>query len=134
MCEFLSLSVLQILSVLSFFTSILAVLHVGTGSLHRLSNKFDTESAPSQIHLNVGKQQPWHWSSLPASLSLASLLGDESKDQMLEKGSSNPLDLQQPPLSMAKIIMSRHVITPEAASSPSPRTGDDSVDVFVTTR
>ncbi|PCH36780.1 hypothetical protein WOLCODRAFT_157470 [Wolfiporia cocos MD-104 SS10] len=128
MCEFLSLSVLQVLSVLSFLTSILAVLHVGAGSLHRLSNKFDAEvNAP--ISLNPEKQPLWNWSGLPASFSLGSLIGEESREDGSEKGvggyvggaelvrmdwqmgrprSGPQVPHQQVPLSMAKLIMSRH--------------------------
>ncbi|EED78327.1 predicted protein [Postia placenta Mad-698-R] len=128
----MSLSILQVLSVLSFLTSILAVLHVGAGPLHRLSSKFDADVHPaSHLNLNVGKQHLWNWSGLPVSFSLSTFIGDESREQGSEKGVSGYMggsDLvrmnwqvgrprlvpqvynSQPPLSMAKIIMSRHTI------------------------
>jgi len=130
MCDLLSLSVLQVLSVLSFLTSILAVLHVGAGPLHRLSNKFDAD-VPSASHfdLNAAKQHGWNWSGLQVSFSLGTLIGDDSREHGAEKGVGGYMggsDLMrmnwqvgrprlgpqiyesQAPLSMAKLIMSRH--------------------------
>jgi len=130
MCDFLSLSVLQVLSVLSFLTSILAVLHVGAGPLHRLSHKFDAEvQSASQINLSAGKQPLWNWSGLPVSFSLGTLIGDDPREQGAEKGVGGYLSgselmrmnwqvgrprlgpqiyNSQAPLSMAKLIMTRH--------------------------
>ena len=86
MCELLSFSVLQVLSVLSFLTSILAVLHVGAGSLHRLSHKFEADLNLPQLSLNTGKPHLWNW-SVPASFSLSSILGEESQERTAdEKG------------------------------------------------
>lgn len=129
MCEILSFSVLQVLSVLSFLTSILAVLHVGAGSLHRLSNKFEADLNLPQLSLNTGKPHLWNWSALPASFSLSSILGEETQERSADEkelGFMSGSDLlrihwqvgrprlgphfyeSQPPLSMAKVIMSRH--------------------------
>lgn len=86
MCELLSFSVLQVLSVLSFLTSIVAVLHVGAGSLHRLSHKFEADLNLPQLSLNPGKPHLWNW-SVPASFSLSSILGEESQERAAdEKG------------------------------------------------
>ncbi|KZT64223.1 hypothetical protein DAEQUDRAFT_815132 [Daedalea quercina L-15889] len=129
MCEILSFSVFQVLSVLSFFTSILAVLHVGAGSLHRLSNKFEADLNLPQLSLNTGKPHLWNWSGLPMSFSLSSILGEESQERSVDEkglgymGGSDLVKVNwqvgrarlgpqfyesQPPLSMAKVIMSRH--------------------------
>ncbi|KAH9834783.1 uncharacterized protein C8Q71DRAFT_124231 [Rhodofomes roseus] len=130
MFEILSFSVLQVLSVISFLTSILAVLHVGAGSLHRLSNKFEADLNLPQLSLHTGKPHLWNWSGLPASFSLSSILGEESQEQSADEkglrymGGSDFSRVHwqvgrsrfgpqfydsQPPLSMAKVIMSRHV-------------------------
>ncbi|OBZ76032.1 hypothetical protein A0H81_03082 [Grifola frondosa] len=110
--EFFSLSILQILSVLSFLTSILAVLRVGSGSL---------QSVNSGKHL-------WNWTGLPVSFSLGTLIGEEEQEEEKSTvgryvGGSELVRMDwkvgrqrlvptmhdsRLPLSMAKIIMSRH--------------------------
>ncbi|KZT05012.1 uncharacterized protein LAESUDRAFT_760736 [Laetiporus sulphureus 93-53] len=166
MWDVLSLSLLQVfsvLSVLSFFTSILAVLHVGGGPIHRFSsNKFDAEvNAPHHVSLSSGKQPLWNWSGLPVSFSLSSLIGEDSREQGSEEravgggyiGGAELMRMNwqvgrsryvqrslgpqyydsQRPLSMAKIIMSRHVITTKACSSTTTHTGHATADATITT-
>lgn len=89
MSELLSLSVLQLLSVLSFFTSVLAVVCVGSGSLHKLAHRVESGvDAPTpdmdldmSITSSAGKHPLWNWSGLPVSFSLDSLIGEEEKEQ-----------------------------------------------------
>jgi hypothetical protein len=152
MGDLFSLSILQILSVLSFFTSVLAVVRVGSGSLYRLSHKFEAHLNQQTPEMNVvsdAKAPLWNW-SLGGSLSIGSLIGEDEeeelgKDRRYTGGSDLvrmdwqvarsisstsrphycqpwPADLfscsllvqlppqySQPPISMAKLIMSRHV-------------------------
>ena len=77
MGDLFSLSVLQILSVLSFFTSVLAVVRVGSGSLHRFSHKWEAHVNQQTPEMNVaGETKPplWNW-SLGGSLSHGALIG-----------------------------------------------------------
>lgn len=84
MSDVLSLSLLQLLSVFSFLTSVLAVVCVGSGSLQKLAHRFElgVDSPPaSEIAINSGKHQLWNWSDLPVSFSIGSLIGeDEQQD------------------------------------------------------
>ena len=89
MSELLSLSVLQLLSVLSFFTSVLAVVCVGSGSLHKLAHRIepgvDAPTPDMDLDMSLtsgpGKHPLWNWSGLPVSFSLDSLIGEEEKEQ-----------------------------------------------------
>lgn len=153
MSDLLSLSVFQVLSILSFLTSIFAVVRVGSGTLNRFSPRIDSDVGSSP-HMNIGagKPQPWQWSSLPSSFSIGALIGEDeradvSKDPLPDYvGGSElvrmnwqvskqrtgrchgsdclsalvaqcggpqfavpPMYNSQPPLSMAKLIMSRQV-------------------------
>lgn len=156
MSEFLSLSVLQLLSVFSFLTSVLAVVCVGSGSLHKLRLESGVDSAPaSEMSLAAGKHQPWSWGGLPVSFSINSLIGDDEVEEhtdgyvggselarmdwqverprigastrlfacptVLISFCSLPPTVAQTfdsrgPMSMAKLIMSRHVSTLFAVS------------------
>ncbi|CAL1710167.1 unnamed protein product [Somion occarium] len=128
MSELLSLSVIQLLSIFSFFTSVFAVLRVGSGSFHRLSHKFESDVARPAADLNVGTAK-WSWSGLPVSFSLNTILGeDETKErshealggytgggqlvrmnwQTTKQHVPPSIYYQQTPISMAKLIMSRH--------------------------
>ena len=87
MSELLSLSVLQLLSVLSFLTSVLAVVCVGSGSLHRLAHRVDPgvdtptpDMDLDTMALTSGKHPLWNWSGLPVSFSLDTLIGEEEKE------------------------------------------------------
>lgn len=129
MGDIFSLSVLQILSVLSFLTSVLAVVCVGSGSLYRLSHKIeaDVNQPPSEMNVAGAKVPLWNWS---ASFSLGSLIGDDDDEEVggtpgytggsdlvrMDWHVSRPVrviqpqpPLAQPPVSMAKLIMSRHL-------------------------
>ena len=77
MSDFLSLSVLQLLSVFSFLTSVLAVLCVGSGSLHRLRVEpaVDAPHPDAMSSITSGKHPLWTWPGLPASFSIDSLIG-----------------------------------------------------------
>jgi len=138
MSDFLSLSLFQILSVLSFLTSVLAIVRVGSGSLHRLSHRLDSDVARSPTEMpsvgGGGKTAVWSWSlsGLPTSFSLNTLIGDDESAgedgtdlEGLSGGShvvtvnwqasksrpASPTSLlpnPHPPVSMAKLIMSRH--------------------------
>ena len=146
MFDFLSLSVFQLLSILSFVTSVLAILRMGTGSFHRLSPKFETSTVPQASAVMTAARQ-WSWSSLPSSFSLNALIGEDEEVKDTEKDLSgysagaelvrmdwrsdkpfsgmhvcscrptprsdsppvSPVPYSQPPLSMAKLIMARHV-------------------------
>lgn len=157
MGDWFSLSVLQILSLISFVTSVFAVVRVGSASLGRLQHKFEAD-VPHQTATNVvssAKVPMWSWkvSGLPVSLSLGSILGEDEQDegqdsmsgysagstlvrmdwQLSRPASSGMQSLclcatavrlrahtpcllvapqprfSQPPLSMAKLIMTRHV-------------------------
>lgn len=81
MGDIFSLSVLQILSVLSFLTSVLAVVCVGSGSLYRLSHKIeaDVNQPPSEMNVAGAKVPLWNWS---ASFSLGSLIGDDDDEEV----------------------------------------------------
>lgn len=78
MSDILSLSVFQVLSILSFLTSILAVVRVGAGTLNRFSPRIDSEvgSAP-HMNLSAGKPHLWNWSGLPVSFSIGALIGED---------------------------------------------------------
>ncbi|KAM5546099.1 hypothetical protein V8D89_000225 [Ganoderma adspersum] len=134
MSELLSLSVLQLLSVLSFLTSVLAVVCVGSGSLHRLAHRVepgvDTPTPDMDLDMSLtsgpGKHPLWNWSGLPVSFSLDSLIGEEEKEQPSGYVGGTELtrmDWQvsaarsrivaspyesRVPMSMAKLIMTRH--------------------------
>ncbi|GBE83349.1 hypothetical protein BKA93DRAFT_732512 [Sparassis latifolia] len=134
MCEILSLSVLQVVSVLSFLTSILAVLCVGSGSLYRLSHRLDAKfeaEVGSQLMSAEAWKPLWNWSGFPVSFSLGSIVGEDEKRttnngysgyigggdlvrmnwQVSRQRSavSHIFDIKgYAPISMAKIIMSRH--------------------------
>ncbi|KAI0688604.1 hypothetical protein BC835DRAFT_1284366 [Cytidiella melzeri] len=135
MGDWFSLSVLQILSILSFITSLLAVVRVGSASLGRLQqHKFEAD-IPHQPATTVAasvKIPTWSWkvSGLPVSFSLGSLLGEDEHEEVptsiagytagstlvrmdwqLDRPTTVPPQPQfsQPPLSMAKIIMTRHL-------------------------
>ena len=152
MGDLFSLSFLQILSVLSFFTSVLALVRVGSVSLHRLSHKF--EAQPQQMGVASDPKAPlWNWSG---SFSLGSLIGEDEDEEVgtatgytggselmrmnwqvsrpvtgvspVLSWSCAPLNFHlvhlppqrsQPPISMAKLIMSRHVSAHNVPSSVS---------------
>lgn len=150
MSEILSLSVLQLLSVFSFLTSVLAVVCVGSGSLHRLAHRVESgvDTPAPDMSITSGKHPLWNWSGIPVSFSLDTLIGED--DQEESKGyvggteltrmdwqvsrsryGTCPLRARLPcsssycpppplvthtydsrvPMSMAKLIMSRHVST-----------------------
>ncbi|KAI0761352.1 hypothetical protein BD413DRAFT_486148, partial [Trametes elegans] len=130
MSDVLSLSLLQLLSVFSFLTSVLAVVCVGSGSLNKLSHRFDArvDSAPASDMVASGKQQLWNWSGLPVSFSINSLIGDDEQQEQTGYVGGSELtrmdwQVSRPrtivtqtfdppaPMSMAKLIMSRHVST-----------------------
>ncbi|KAI0767602.1 hypothetical protein C8Q74DRAFT_1281212 [Fomes fomentarius] len=128
MSEILSLSLLQLLLVFSFLTSVLAVVCVGSGSLHRLAHRVESgvDTPAPDMSITSGKSPLWNWSGLPVSFSLDSLIGE---DEQLEepKGYVGGTELTrmdwqvsrsrfvtQPydsraPMSMAKLIMTRHI-------------------------
>ncbi|KAI0649761.1 hypothetical protein C8Q79DRAFT_1006102 [Trametes meyenii] len=130
MSDFLSLSVLQLLSVFSFLTSVLAVVCVGSGSLNKFSHRVGAtvESPPtSDMSITSGKHHLWNWSGLPTSFSVGSLIGED--EQVETTGYVGGAELarmdwqvgrspsvaqtfdSRVPMSMAKLIMSRHVST-----------------------
>ena len=77
----LFVSFLQILSVLSFFTSVLALVRVGSVSFHRLSHKF--EAQPQQMGVASDAKAPlWNWSG---SFSLGSLIGEDEEEELRRK-------------------------------------------------
>lgn len=84
MSEILSLSLLQLLSVFSFLTSVLAVVCVGSGSLHRLAHRVESgvDTPAPDMSITSGKSPLWNWSGLPVSFSLDSLIGE---DEQLEE-------------------------------------------------
>ena len=88
MSDLLSLSLFQLLSVISFLTSVIAVLRLGPGSLHRFSPKYQPEVSASSTEMGVGADKPasWSWSftGLPVSFSLSTLIGDEEPGQDAE--------------------------------------------------
>ncbi len=88
MSDFLSLSLFQLLSVLSFLTSVIAVLRLGPGSLHRFSHKYEPQVSASSTEMGVGADKPasWSWSltGLPVSFSWSTLIGDEEPGQDAE--------------------------------------------------
>ncbi|RDX52435.1 hypothetical protein OH76DRAFT_1554144 [Lentinus brumalis] len=128
MSELLSLSVLQLLSVFSFLTSVLAVVCVGSGSLHRLAHRVEpgVDAAPD-MSITSGKHPLWNWSGLPVSFSLDSLIGEDEQEepsgyvggteltrmdwQVSRSQFVTPTYDSRAPMSMAKLIMSRHVST-----------------------
>ena len=85
MSDFLSLSILQLLSVFSFLTSVLAVLCVGSGSLHRLAHRVepvvDAPPPDAMSSLTSGKQPLWTWSGLPVSFSIDTLIGEDEPQE-----------------------------------------------------
>ncbi|KAH9924992.1 uncharacterized protein BXZ73DRAFT_50186 [Epithele typhae] len=127
MSDFLSLSVLQLFSVVSFLTSVLAVLCVGSGSLHRIARPIqpgvDAPASDAMSSITSGKQPLWTWTGLPV-ISLDSLIGEEEsvESQGYVGGTElTRMDWQvsrsprivttyesRVPMSMAKLIMSRH--------------------------
>ncbi|KAH9848145.1 hypothetical protein C2E23DRAFT_740273 [Lenzites betulinus] len=127
MSEILSLSLLQLLSVFSFLTSVLAVVCVGSGSLHKFRLDSAVSSATTDMSLAPGKHQLWNWSHLPVSFSINSLIGDDEPEEHNGYVGGSELarmDWQvgrsrlvaqtfdsRGPMSMAKLIMSRHVST-----------------------
>ncbi|KAI0739510.1 hypothetical protein C8Q80DRAFT_1111830 [Daedaleopsis nitida] len=126
MSDLLSLSVLQLLSVFSFLTSVLAVVCVGSGSLHRLAHRLEpgVDAPAPDMNIAPAKHPLWNWSGLPVSFSLDSLIGeDDQEDSQGYVGGTEltRMDWQvgrprfvthtydsRAPMSMAKIIMSRH--------------------------
>lgn len=152
MSDFLSLSVLQLLSVVSFLTSVLAVVCVGSGSLNRLATRPEpTVDTPPMSSITSGKQPLWTWTGLPVSFSIDSLIGEDDQEEpqgyvggteltrmdwqvsrsprigafrppshhYRRVADARPPDFPLPPvtqtfdsrapMSMAKLIMSRHV-------------------------
>lgn len=87
MGDLMSLSVLQILSVLSFLTSLFAVVRVGAGSLHRFSHKFEANlnRPPSDMNIADGKAPLWNW-NLSGSFSLGSLIGEDEEEEVGRSG------------------------------------------------
>ncbi|EMD36873.1 hypothetical protein CERSUDRAFT_114791 [Gelatoporia subvermispora B] len=131
MSELLSLSVFQLLSILSFLTSLLAVFRVGAGSFNRISHYLDGDVTHQTPHIGIGsgKSQLWNWTGLPVSFSLGALIGEDEHEEdkhavggyvgggelmrmNWQIGRQRPLlqtyDARQP-ASMAKLIMTRHV-------------------------
>ncbi|GJE93151.1 hypothetical protein PsYK624_093100 [Phanerochaete sordida] len=124
MGDLFSLSFLQILSVLSFLTSVLAL---GSVSLHRLSHKFEAQTQQMGV-ASDSKAPLWNW-SLAGSLSLGSLIGEDEDEEVgtsagytggsdlmrMDWQVSRPVTVRlppqytQPPISMAKLIMQRHL-------------------------
>ena len=86
MSDFLSLSVLQLLSVFSFLTSVLAVVCVGSGSLHRIAHRVEpgVDAPAPDMSITSGKHPLWNWSGLPVSFSIDTLIGED--DQEEQKG------------------------------------------------
>ncbi|KAL7284760.1 hypothetical protein ACG7TL_002067 [Trametes sanguinea] len=136
MSDVISFSLLQLISVFSFLTSVLAVVCVNSGSLQKLAHRVDSgvdSSSASDIAIAPGKHL-WNWSGLPVSFSIGSLLGeDDQTDTAGYVGGSelSRMDWQvgQPrlvtelpdsrvPISMAKLIMSRHY--PRIPPTPHP--------------
>ena len=147
MSDLLSLSVLQLLSVFSFLTSVLAVVCVGSGSLHRLAHRVEpgVDAPAPEMSITSGKHPLWNWSGLPVSFSLDTLIGEDEEPQGYVGGTEltrmdwqvsrsrigvfpcptplvRPVSVSCPspvtqtydsraPMSMAKLIMSRHVST-----------------------
>lgn len=92
MSDFLSLSLFQLLSVISFLTSVIAVLRLGPGSLHRFSHKYEPQVATSaEMGVGADKSTSWSWSmaGLPVSFSLSTLIGDEETGQDTEDDLEN---------------------------------------------
>ena len=83
MSDLLSLSVLQLLSVFSFLTSVLAVVCVGSGSLHRLAHRVEpgVDTPAPEMSITSGKHPLWNWSGLPVSFSLDTLIGEDEEPQ-----------------------------------------------------
>ncbi|EJF59896.1 hypothetical protein DICSQDRAFT_148228 [Dichomitus squalens LYAD-421 SS1] len=125
MSDFLSLSVLQLLSVLSFLTSVLAVVCVGSGSFHRLAHRVEhgVDAPAPDMSITSGKHPIWNWSGLPVSFSLDTLIGEDEEPQGYVGGTeltrmdwqvtARPRIVTTPyesrvPMSMAKLIMTRH--------------------------
>lgn len=94
MGDLFSLSLFQFLSILSFLTSLLAVVRVGSVSLHRFSQQhksFAADVPEPEMHTTM-KLPSWslNWglSGLPVSFSLNTLIGeDEAQPEMDEKRS-----------------------------------------------
>ncbi|KAI0078052.1 hypothetical protein K474DRAFT_1706778 [Panus rudis PR-1116 ss-1] len=134
MTDFLSISLLQLLSVLSFVTSVFAVVRVGTGPLHRLSqHKFDWGITRSAVAMqdSAAATLKWSWNGLPVSFSLNTILGEDEEEGKESSATTHlggysggaqlvrmnwqtskhvpPITYSsQTPISMAKLIMSRH--------------------------
>ena len=97
MGDLFSLSFLQIISILSFLTSVLAVVRVGSVSLHRLSQQqkwaADVPRPESDYTAQANLKLPswslnWSLGGLPASFSIDSLIGeDDGQPQIVEKSS-----------------------------------------------
>ena len=89
MSDLLSLSVLQLLSVFSFLTSVLAVVCVGSGSLHRLAHRVEpgVDAPAPEMSITSGKHPLWNWSGLPVSFSLDTLIGEDEEPQGYVGGS-----------------------------------------------
>lgn len=83
MGDLFSLSVLQMLSVVSFCTSLLAVVCVGAGSFHRLAHKFDAHHpvTPPAPEMHVAKAPLWNW-SLGGAFSIGSLIGEDEEEEV----------------------------------------------------
>ncbi|KAI0089561.1 hypothetical protein BDY19DRAFT_993148 [Irpex rosettiformis] len=134
MGDWFSLSVLQILSIVSFVTSLFAVARAGSVTFGRWQHKFEANIQQPAANVAASVKIPlWSWkvSGLPVSFSLGSILGedeeqDEGKDSMVGYDGGSTLvrmdwqlsrsataipqpQFTQPPLSMAKLIMTRHL-------------------------
>ena len=91
MGDWFSLSVLQILSIVSFVTSLFAVARAGSVTLGRWQHKFEANIQQPAANVAASVKVPmWSWkvSGLPVSFSLGSILGedeeqDEGKDSMV---------------------------------------------------
>ncbi|EKM57241.1 uncharacterized protein PHACADRAFT_254904 [Phanerochaete carnosa HHB-10118-sp] len=126
MGDLFSLSFLQILSVLSFLTSALALVRVGSVSFHRLSHKFEAQTQSMGV-ASDNKAPIWNW-SIGGSFSLGALIGEDEEEELcttagytggselmrMDWQMSKPVTVHlpprysQPPISMAKLIMQRH--------------------------
>ena len=68
--------------------AVLAVVRVGSGSLHRFSNKFEAHLNQQTPEMNVAgdsKAPLWNW-SLGGSLSLGSLIGEDEDEELGKNG------------------------------------------------
>lgn len=84
MGDLFSLSFLQILSVLSFLTSVLALVRVGSVSFHRLSHKFEAQTQQMGVASDT-KAPLWNW-NLGGSFSLGSLIGEDEEEEVASTG------------------------------------------------